>query len=351
VESTDSSTHVRAAWRSFGDARAIVDIVDMSAMVSTNTVMRVALSDGSAVFAKVSSYGSYFLFAEDHDRLHRLTLLLRDTPFGGLLADTLTMPDGQPFTYYDGAVWVVFYNEVERRDRLPRILNDRHIATLAGEVALFHAECHRLSPQIPQTSTSVKSDAIALYDTLTEPHSAARFVLASADLNVLRDHAHAFLMNLIELGYDDMAKIPVLLDWNLGNFSVEFDDAGSFRLFSRWDYDWFRIDTRMLDFYFLSRVSSRTGDRTAFTYGSHTLLEPQFVGFLRAYHSVNPLTEREILFLKEAYRFFILNYVIRSGNHFFRVDFWRNFQSDAVHRYLPDLDTLDLRPVVEAVLG
>jgi hypothetical protein len=351
MAASDPTTHVRRAWHRFGDLRTIVDITDMSAMVSTNTVMRVTLSDGSAVFSKVSSYGSYFLFAEDHDRLHRLTLLLRDTRFAGLMADSLTLPDGRPFTYYDGEVWVVFYNEVEQRDRLPRILTDRHIANLAREMAELHLECQRLAPQIPRTSTSIKSDAIALYDTLTEPHSAARFVLDTADLNVLRDHAHAFLMNLIELGYDDLPRIPVLVDWNLGNFSVEFGGRDDFRLFSRWDYDWFRIDTRMLDFYFLSRVSSRTGDRTEFTYGSHTLLEPRFIGFLKAYHAVNPLMENEILFLKEAYRFFILNYVIRSGNHFFRVDFWRNFQRDAVHRYLPDLDSVDLGPLVDAVLS
>jgi hypothetical protein len=348
---SDPRGHVELAWRRFGDTRTIVDIADMSAMVSTNTVMRVTLSDGSAVYAKVSSYGSYFLFAEDHDRLHRLTQLLRGTRFAGLLADALTLPDGRPFTYYDGEVWVVFYDEVEHRVRLPRTLGDSQIATLAREMAEFHRVCARLAPQIPPTSTSIKSDAIALYDTLVEPHSAARFVLEPVDLNLLRDHAHAFLMNLIDLGYDDMARIPVLVDWNLGNFSVELETSGSFRLFSRWDYDWFRIDTRMLDFYFLSRVSSRTGDRTEFTYASHTLTEPQFVRFLRAYHAVNPLTEREILFLKEAYRFFILNYVIRSGNHFFRVDFWRNFQSDAVHNYLPALDTLDLNPIVDAVLG
>ena len=39
---------------------------------------------------------------------------------------------------------------------------------------------------------------------------------------------------------------------------------GTFRLYSRWDYDWFRIEPRLLDFYFLSRVSSKTGDRTLF---------------------------------------------------------------------------------------
>lgn len=343
--------HVRTAWDRFGDRRTIAAVDEVSAMVSTNSVYRVVLSDDSTVIAKVSSYGSYFLFAEDHDRLHRLNLLLRGTRYEDLLADSLLLADGRPFTYYDGNLWVVFYDEVVQRDRLPRILTGSMIVNLAGEMADFHRQCTDLAPLIPTTSTTVKSDVISLYEQLTEPHSAARFYLDAHDLNVLRDHSHAFLVSLIELGYDDFAKIPVLLDWNLGNFSVEQRNDGSFRLFSRWDYDWFRIDTRMLDFYFLSRVSSQTGDRTAFTYGAHTLVEPRFVEFLRAYHQVFPLSEREILFLKEAYRFFILNYVIRSGNHFFRVDFWRRFQREAVAAYLPAVDLLDLRPVVDAVLA
>jgi hypothetical protein len=156
-------------------------------------------------------------------------------------------------------------------------------------------------------------------------------------------------MAIHESGYDGWTKMPVLIDWNLGNFSVEFDpaDHDAFTLFSRWDYDWFRIESRLLDFYFLSRVSSRTGDRTTFTYGAHTLLEPRFQTFLRAYHAVYPLTPPEVLFLKEAYRFFLLNYVIREGRHFFRYEFWQQLLHDAVDVHLPALDDLDLQPLVD----
>ena len=104
----------------------------------------------------------------------------------------------------------------------------------------------------------------------------------------------------------------MLIDWNLGNFSVDYH-GDRFRLYSRWDYDWFRMDPRTLDFYFLSRVSSRTGDRTVFTYGPHTFVEPRFQLFLNAYHRVYPLRPNEVVFLREVYRFFILNYVDPPG--------------------------------------
>ena len=110
------------------------------------------------------------------------------------------------------------------------------------------------------------------------PETWCRIGLDQSRLDLVRRHTHRFLMATHETGYDYWPKMPVLIDWNLGNFSIEFDpdDHDSFGFFSRWDYDWFRIESRLLDFYFLSRVSSRTGDRTTWTYGSHTLLEPRF---------------------------------------------------------------------------
>ena len=139
------------------------------------------------------------------------------------------------------------------------------------------------------------------------------------------------------LHYDEWTRIPVLIDWNLGNFSVVHNNAaddGSFRLFSRWDYDWFRLESRVFDFYFLSRVSSSTGDRTTFTYSPHTLLEPRFIRFLAAYHDVFPLTDAEVRFIPLAYRFFLLNYVIREGARFFRDDLCRQFREEVARRYL-----------------
>ena len=58
---------VRRAWDDFADRRVIVNVVEVSAFVSTNHVYRVSLDDGSHVIAKVSNYGSYYLFREDHD--------------------------------------------------------------------------------------------------------------------------------------------------------------------------------------------------------------------------------------------------------------------------------------------
>ena len=265
------------------------------------------------------------------------------------MAGVLTRPDGAPYLWYDGEMWAVFYEEVAVRDRLPRVLTDRQVMRLGAEVAAFHRACDGIARLIPPPSKTAKSDAVNLFGMLGGRNAHEQFGLDASRIDLVRRHTHRFLVAMHESGYDYWPKMPVLIDWNLGNFSVEFDpdDHDRFTLFSRWDYDWFRIESRLLDFYFLSRVASRTGDRTTFTYGSHTLLEPRFMKFLRSYHQVFPLTPPEVLFLKEAYRFFLLNYVIREGRHFFRHDFWQHLLHDAVDVQLPMIDDLDLHPLVD----
>jgi hypothetical protein len=338
---------IDAAWVAYGDPRTIRGADDVSTNVSTNRVYRLHLDDGSTVIGKASSYGSYFLFVEDHEQLYRCARLLGATRFTGMLAD-IWCRDGRVFTWYDQQMWAVFYDDVPRRDSLPRVLSSEQIANLATEIAEFHLACTEIAPSLPSASKTIKSDAIHLLDLLESPFATRNFEMPPEAIGVLWKHTHRFLERLVEVGYDEWPKIPILIDWNLGNFSVDASADGRFRLYSRWDYDWFRIEPRLLDFYFLSRVSSSTGDATRFTYGPHTLVEPSFIAFLTAYRSVFPMSTDEVAFLPEVYRFFILNYVVREGARFFRHDLCTQFRRDAVRSYLPGLDELDPAPLLQA---
>lgn len=338
---------VATAWSEYDATRTIDHLVEVSAHVSTNRVFRVVFTDSTHIVAKISSYGSYFLFAEDHDRLFTSAQLLRGTRWEGFLAEVLPR-DGHAYTWYDGTYWVAFYTDVERAMQLPPILNDDQIENLAREIAAFHRECSQIAGSLPPTSNSVKGDAIHLLDQLSHEFAAEHFGLRHDDIEVAKRSTHEFLLHLEHIRFDEWDKIPVLVDWNLGNFSVKHQSS-QFQLFSRWDYDWFRIDTRMLDFYFFSRVSSETGDRTSFTYSPHTLLEPRFLKFLHQYHEVFPLSKRELLFLPWAYRFFILNYVIREGAKFFREDISVKFRKDATRIYLPMLNDFDASPLLSVL--
>jgi hypothetical protein len=95
---------------------------------------------------------------------------------------------------------------------------------------------------------------------------------------------------------------------------------------------------RMMDFYFFSRVVSDAGDRTVFSYGINTMMEDRFLIFLEEYHKINPLTSNELRFMREAYRFFILNYVIKDGSYFFTEQYAGKLQVEAFDIYLPSVD-------------
>lgn len=338
---------VERAWREFDSQCGIDSIEETSAHVSTNRVFRLALQDGSSVIAKVSSYGSYFLFAEDHDRLFRTRTLLAGSRWSNFLAEVKSV-NGRPFTWYDGECWVAFYSDVQSGTQLPKIVSTHDVHQLGAEIAHFHRACSDVSAKLPATSNSVKGDAIHLLDLLDSEDAPMHFSMTPSEVASFRMFTHDFLLHLESIHFDEWKKIPILVDWNLGNFSV-VRTSDSFTLNTRWDYDWFRIDTRMLDFYFLSRVSSATGDRTAFTYSPHTLLEDRFLGFLRAYHDVFPLTTKEIHFLPYAYQFFILNYVVREGSKFFQTPLSKQFRDEALTRYLPRVSEIDISPILDAL--
>jgi predicted transcriptional regulator len=110
------------------------------------------------------------------------------------------------------------------------------------------------------------------------------------------------------------------------------------------------MSTRMLDFYFFSRVASDIGDKTVFSYNVDVMMEERFIIFLKAYHKIFPLSELEIRFLKESYRFFILNYVIKYGRFFFHEIFATKLQKEALEIHLPTLDEkFDAEPLLNAL--
>ena len=117
-------------------------------------------------------------------------------------------------------MWAVFYDDVPRREALPRSSTSTRSRNLGREMAEFHLACTDIAPAIPAGSKTIKSDAIHLLDLLESPFAPRNFELPPESIGVLWRHTHQFLERLVELGYDEWRKIPVLIDWNLGNFSV-----------------------------------------------------------------------------------------------------------------------------------
>ena len=228
-------------------------------------------------------------------------------------------------------------------DRMPRRLEDHHIRILGQQIGKFHKACSRIRNVLPKSSKTLRTDIYALQQQL-ELNERKFGTPMQADF--LKYHCDLFLKNRSNYNMKSFEIIPVFIDWNIGNFSV----GPNFELYSRWDYDWFRMSYRMLDFYFLSRVVSDAGDRTVFSYLIGPMMEDRFILFLKEYHKVNPLTADEIRFLKEIYRFFILNYVIKDGKYFFNEQYAKKLQTEAFDIYLPSVDRdFDAEKIIDAL--
>ncbi|HEY6877449.1 MAG TPA: hypothetical protein VI299_05490 [Polyangiales bacterium] len=344
---SDATRILYLAWEDYGDPDPIASLVETSAGVSTNRVYHLHLASGRSLFAKVSSYGSFVHFRQDHARIKQWCALLHGTRYQNFLAPVV-LKNGDVYTFFEAGAWVVFYQEAPRRGLLPRVLSEQNIDNLAREAALFHLACADVASQLDPTWQSLGSDLATLYDQMDSQLHAATRGFDAEHTKLVRRHCDIFFSRAEKLGYHRFQKPPVLIDWNRGNFSVAYDEDG-FTLYSRWDYDWFRIEPRTMDFYFFSRVVREDGDQTVFSYTAHPLLEPRFIRFVRAYHAVFPLTENELAFSREAYRFFLLNYVIRTGEHFFMRDICERLTRETIGRYLPELETLDFTPLLSCL--
>jgi len=331
---------IRNAWRAYDHTRQIRSVKDISAQVSTNTVFRVVMEDGNIIIAKVTVFGSFENFAEDHTIIN---VLANNLPVR--YADFLSraLMKGQHIFFHrhiDANIdaWVIFYRPIQILEKPPRRLTEEQVAQLGGEMARFHRDCTLVSNSLPRSDRDMTNDVNALLETARRDYPDY--------YPLIEEHGRRFLENTFRINIYGFQKIPVFVDWNIGNFSL--DQNG--RLANRWDYDWFRMSTRVVDFYFLSRVVSEVGDKTVFTYEVDRLLEPRFHHFLRAYHAAFPLSRAEVLFLKEAYRFFLLNYVLRLGRYFFRPTFARQLEQDVLKTHLPRLDSVAVaEPILETL--
>lgn len=334
MNTTDNYHIIRQAWKEFDDRHEIKGIFDVSAHVSTNSVYKVSFYDRQPVFAKLSDYGKFEHFREDHIIINNLANNL-EIPYEAFLAQSLVKRnDLFIYRYYsqDHCAWVVFYNPIKVKNKLPRRLDDKLIKQMGRELARFHKACYNVSASLPNTSKSVVTDIHALLKTIREK----KFCATEQQKDLILQHCDLFLRKADHYNYmTEIDIIPVFVDWNIGNFSVTADG----KFYSRWDYDWFRMSSRVMDFYFFSRVVSDVGDRTVFSYLIDTLMEDRFITFLKEYHRIYPLTEPEVRLMEECYRFFILNYVIKDGPYFFQDSYARKLQKEAYNAYLPTITT------------
>lgn len=334
MQNIDYVKIVKQAWREFDDRHEIKGVYDVSAYVSTNQVYKISFYEREPVFAKLSDYGKFDHFREDHIIINNLANNI-EAPYQNFLAQSLVRKNDLFIYLYhqeNHSAWVVFYNPIRIKNKLPRRLEEKHIRKLGRELARFHRACTNVTNQLPNPSKNVVTDIHYLMRSINKNE----IKMCEKHKSLVLNQCETFLENTNKLHYiTDFETIPVFVDWNIGNFSI----SGDGKFYSRWDYDWFRMSSRVFDFYFFSRVVSDVGDRTEFSYLVNTLMEDRFMIFLKEYHKIFPLNELEIRFIKEAYRFFILNYVIKDGPYFFRKTYSNKLIKEAYDLYFPALDS------------
>jgi len=341
----DFNEIVREAVQEYDNSKTIVTITDISAKVSTNHVYRIKFDDNNIIIAKLSYFGKFEHFLEDHSIINSLANNL-PAPFENFLARSLVKGNSLfVHRHVDEIIdaWVVFYRPIQIKQRLPKRLNKTQITKLGASFGRFHRACDSIRNTLPPSSKTLEVDIKHLLQILETKEGRHEHRM---HLDLIREHCHIFLENIEKLEANELETIPVFVDWNIGNFSVTSD----LELFSRWDYDWFRMSTRMMDFYFFSRIVSDVGDKTVFSYDVDPLMEERFIRFLKAYHEVYPLKKKEILLLKEVYRFFLLNYVVKYGKYFFHEIFASRLQQEAYTKHLPNIDKkFDPAPLLQAL--
>ena len=215
----DSSDIIKKAWQGYDPTKIISVIKDISVRVSTNYVFHILFEDGDVIIAKLSYFGKYDHFKEDHRIIHSLSNNLL-YPFDNLLAKSL-LKNNRVYTYrykYKKVdAWVVFYNPVRVEQRMPRRLEDRHIRKFGQQIGRFHKACSKLRNVLPKSSKTLRTDISILQERIQQDEKEFG---GKAKAEILKHHCELFLKNRLRLNANTFETIPVFIDWNLGNFSV-----------------------------------------------------------------------------------------------------------------------------------
>src|SRR5882757_4487284 len=164
----DYSIIIKSAWEGYDASKKIKNIEDISAMVSTNRVFRITFDDDDFIIAKLSTFGKYEHFKEDHRIIHSLSNILL-YPFENLLAKSL-LKNNHVYTYRykKGKIdaWVVFYNPSRVMQRMPRRLQEGHIRNFGKQIAKFHLACSRIRNVLPKSGKTLRTDINTLLEQL-----------------------------------------------------------------------------------------------------------------------------------------------------------------------------------------
>ena len=113
----------------YDSTRPIRRISDISAMVSTNHVYKIQLKDGETIIAKLSYFGKFEHFVEDHTIINVMSNNL-PVRYENFLSRAL-MKGNQLFVHrFQNDIvdaWIVFYRPIRIKNQMPKRLENKDI--------------------------------------------------------------------------------------------------------------------------------------------------------------------------------------------------------------------------------
>ena len=213
----DFTAIIKEAWIAYDSSREIRMITDISAQVSTNHVYQIVLKDKSILIGKLSYFGKYEHFVEDHTIINSLSNNL-PAPFANFLARSL-MKGNTLFVHRHQTevidAWVVFYRPIKIKHRPPRRLSEEQIIKLGKQFALFHKACHSIRHTLPPSSKTMEVDIRHLLQIMETDLGRHEYRMHEG---LIRQQASLFFNSMECLQANSLDKIPVFVDWNIGNF-------------------------------------------------------------------------------------------------------------------------------------
>ena len=120
MEDSQDKKLLHLGLEKLGAKADVTDITDLSPNVSQNSVFQITLGDGRQLIAKISNFGEYNRFLEDHTIIHQWVQLLKPTPYQKFLAVPVTSEQGI-FNANLGDRWLVMYHKAPKKTSLPKI--------------------------------------------------------------------------------------------------------------------------------------------------------------------------------------------------------------------------------------
>lgn len=302
---------------------SIVEIKNISTTHTNNEVYEVTTAAGEHYIAKIYKTRAVASLEQDNRFIKQWGSFAKSSNGRNILSQPIFSQESVSVFALDEVRNVIFYEKLSHGHLLGILQTEEQIRYFAKAVALFHRQglTHTKEISILPSSGYLSSRIKILENALRNVDTLNITGFSPQDVSFLQIQLELLSVSADKLNYKHFPMVPIAVDFNPGNFLIDTHDGG-WEVSSRWDYDIVKYASVVFDFYTLSRVVTKTCLEITKDFSPQSLIHNNFKIFLGEYVKYYPLTREELLFIFEAYRYFLLEYVVIFGYN--NIDPWRS---------------------------